>query len=149
MKYGKGKIYSIRQIVGTKKMLTISWVYSSSHHECPMAWIIMIHLFNYKSVQNYLSLLSYLQFVLSVYGIHSITLGAEWRRLIESIKRQPLKGDLCVNDSKDEDWCGAEDKYCEIVVDLEWARLQIPNYNIRATDKYSSIRIGWWWVWDL
>lgn len=54
---------------------------------------------------------------------------------------QPLKGDACVND-KDEDWCGAEDKNCEIVVDLEQARLQVPNYNIRATDKYSSMRIG-------
>ena len=31
----------------------------------------------------------------------------------------PLKGDSSVNDNKDEDWYGAEDKNCEIVVDLE------------------------------
>ena len=52
-----------------------------------------------------------------------------------------LKGDSYVNDNKDEDWYGAEDKNCEIVVDLEWTRLQVPNYNIRATDKCYSIRI--------
>lgn len=76
-----------RQKVGTKKMLTTSCVYSSSHHEYPMGWIIMIYLLNYESVQNYLSLLSYLQLALSVYGSHNITLGTEWRRLIETMKR--------------------------------------------------------------
>ena len=58
-------------------MLTTSCVYSSSHHEYPMAWIIMIYLLYYESVQNYLSLLSCLQLVLSVYGSHNITLGTE------------------------------------------------------------------------